>query len=243
MLTLNQIFRVSSHIVTQIIETEFIVRTKGNISQISFTTGIGVRLMLIDTINTQSVELVQRSHPLGVTFRQVIVHGNHMHTVSGQRIQEYRQGSHQRFTFTGCHFGNFTFMKYHTTKQLYIIVYHVPSGIVTSGHPMVLINRFIAFYTDKIFRCSQLTVEIGSGYYYFLVFSKAACRIFYNGKSYRQHFIQRLFIFLQYFFFQFINLSKKLFPVFHLRFFYKSLQFFNFRFFFRSRLLDILLQL
>ena len=49
--TLNQTFWVQCHIVTQVVETKFIIGTKCDISQVSFTSFFRIWLMLIDTIN------------------------------------------------------------------------------------------------------------------------------------------------------------------------------------------------
>ena len=50
--TLNQILRVLRHVITQIVETELIVGSEGNICHISLTTSFAVGLVLIDTVNT-----------------------------------------------------------------------------------------------------------------------------------------------------------------------------------------------
>lgn len=101
--------------------------------------------MTVDAVYAESVEHVKRSHPFGVTFCQVVVHGYYVYAVSGQCIQEYGEGSHQGFTFTCCHFGNFTFVQYHATEQLYVIVNHVPHRVVAAGVPMVLPDGFVTF--------------------------------------------------------------------------------------------------
>ena len=91
MLALYQVFGADSHVVTQVVETEFVVRTERDVCQVCLTACVGVRLMTVDTIYAQSVEHIKRSHPFGVTFGEVIIHGNHVHTVSGQCVKEYRE--------------------------------------------------------------------------------------------------------------------------------------------------------
>ncbi|CCY50332.1 uncharacterized protein BN523_00125 [Bacteroides sp. CAG:189] len=93
-LTLYEVFRADGHVVTQIVETEFVVCTESDVCQISLTACIRVRLVSVDTVDAQSVEHVKRSHPFRVTFCQIVVHGYNVHTVSGQCVQEHRQGSH-----------------------------------------------------------------------------------------------------------------------------------------------------
>ena len=64
MCALYQIGGRYGHVITQIVETELVVGTEGDISLISLTTGLRVRLMLIDTIHAQAMEHIERTHPL-----------------------------------------------------------------------------------------------------------------------------------------------------------------------------------
>ena len=116
MLALYQVFRTNRHIITQVIEAELVIGTKCNVCHISTAAGFRVGLMLIDAIHTQAMEHIQRTHPFRVTLSQVIINGYDMHTVSGQRIEEYRKRSHQGLTFTCRHFGNLALMQYDTTE-------------------------------------------------------------------------------------------------------------------------------
>ena len=116
------------------------------------------------------MEHIERAHPFGVTFGQIVVYGYHMYTVSGQCVEEYGEGSHQCLTFTRCHFGDLTFMQYDATEQLYIVVYHVPDNFRTACLPVVLPDGFVAFNAYEVFRGSQVTVEFGSRHYDFFIF-------------------------------------------------------------------------
>ena len=64
-------------------------------------------------------------HPLGVTASQVVVDRDKMDAFPGQRVQVHRQGSDQRFTFTGLHLGNFALVEDDTTDQLHVVVAHL----------------------------------------------------------------------------------------------------------------------
>ncbi len=68
MFTLHQVFWTDSHIVTQVIETEFIIRTESDIGHISSAACIRIGLVFINTVHTQSMELIQWPHPFRVTF-------------------------------------------------------------------------------------------------------------------------------------------------------------------------------
>ena len=66
--------------------------------------------MLVDAIHRESVEHIERSHPLGVTLGEVVVDGYHMHTVACEGVEEHRQCGDESLTLTGCHLGNLTLM-------------------------------------------------------------------------------------------------------------------------------------
>ena len=72
--------------------------------------------MLVDTVYTQSVEHVERSHPLGVTLGQVIVHCDHVYTVACQGVKEHRQRGDERLTLTRSHLGNLSLMEHGAAK-------------------------------------------------------------------------------------------------------------------------------
>ena len=94
------------------------------------------------------MEHVKRSHPLRVTLGEVVVDGHDMHTVSCQRIEEYRQGSDEGLTLTSSHLGNLTLMQYNTTEELYVIVYHLPFKVVTTCCPVVVVYCLVTVNGD-----------------------------------------------------------------------------------------------
>ena len=86
MTALHEVGRRDSHIVTQIVETELVVGSEGDICLIGLTTSLRVGLVLIDTIDAQTMEHIERTHPLRVTFGQIVIDGYHVNTISGQGI-------------------------------------------------------------------------------------------------------------------------------------------------------------
>ena len=70
------------HVVPQVVESKFVVGAVGDVRQVGFPALLAVGLVSVDAIHSESVELEQRSHPLRVTSRQVIVDRDHMHSLS-----------------------------------------------------------------------------------------------------------------------------------------------------------------
>ena len=76
MFTLHHVLRCHGHVVAQVVEAEFVVCAECDVAFVGAAALRGVGLVLVDAV----VEHVERAHPLGVTFREVVVDGNHMHT-------------------------------------------------------------------------------------------------------------------------------------------------------------------
>ena len=118
-----------------------------------------------------------------------------MHTIAREGVEEHRQGCHEGFTFTRRHLGNLALMKYDTTKQLHVVVNHVPGHLVATSNPMVVPNGFVTIDVHEIVLDGEITVEIGCRHddIAILCFSKTACSVLYDGIYRRQHFCQTLF--------------------------------------------------
>src|SRR5574344_200132 len=121
------------------------------------------------------MELVERTHPLRVSFGEIIIYSYYMNTFCRKRIQKYRQSSHKCFTLSCRHLGNFSLVKNNTTNQLNIIVDHVPLYHVSSGHPACLPYCFVSRYHHIIVFCGYVSVKRGSSYFKFLILLKSSC--------------------------------------------------------------------
>ena len=103
-------------------------------------------------------------------------------------------------------------MQNHTSKKLYVIMYHLPFQVVASRSPMVVINGFVTVYCDKVLMRigGQFTVKVGSCNNRFLVLCKSACGVFDDGKSNGHYFVQCFLVLIECDFVKFINLIKNL---------------------------------
>ena len=120
---LHPLCRRIDHVVTQVVETELVVRSVRDIGRVGSLFHVMLHLRQIDA-DRQPEEAVQTPHPLSIATGQIIVDGDDMHAVSGQRVQIRRQGCNQCFAFAGSHFGNFSVVQNHATDQLNIEVAH-----------------------------------------------------------------------------------------------------------------------
>ncbi len=129
---LNQGLQTGSHVVTQVIEAEFVIGSVGDIRVVS-----GFFCIFVLTMNHgshgEAKEAVEPTHPFGVTLSQVIVHRYHVHPFSFQCIEVNGQGTNQCFSFSGLHLGNIAFVQYHSSNHLHIEGHHVP-GVIKAAH-------------------------------------------------------------------------------------------------------------
>ena len=143
MLALYQIGWVGSHVITKIIETELVVGTEGDICQVCLAALVGIRTVLVDTIYRETVEHIERSHPLRVTLSQIVVHGNDVNTIASQGIQKDRCCTYKGLTLTGSHLGNLTLLENN-------VVNHFPLHIITAGCPVVVIDSLVAIDGNEV---------------------------------------------------------------------------------------------
>ena len=140
-LRLLQMFRVTfivarrrPHIITEIVEAEFVIRSVRDIA------GVGL-LSLFDghiALNGADCEpksAVDRSHPLHVATREIVVDGNDMDTRTRQGIEIGRKCGDQRFSFAGDHFSDLPGVEYHSSYELDIVVPHfqISTSRLTTG--------------------------------------------------------------------------------------------------------------
>ena len=134
---LYQILRILRHVVTQIVKTEFVICTKGDIRQVCTTACLAVGLVLVNAIHAETMEHVNGSHPFRVTLGQIVIDRYHMNTIASQRVKENGKCSGKGLTLSGKHLGDFSLMQHCTSEQLHIKVNHSPLHVVSACYPMV----------------------------------------------------------------------------------------------------------
>ena len=110
MVTLQDLLQIGTHVVAQVIETKFVIRGVGDVC---FVCELFLRLLHARDGNAvgQTKEIINDPHPVCVTFGEVIVNRNHMHTAPRQGVQVDGQGRHKGFTLAGFHFRDVAFVQ------------------------------------------------------------------------------------------------------------------------------------
>ena len=119
MAALHHLRHVVLHVVAQIVEAEFVVRSVGDVR------GVGLPALIVvkavdDDADGHAEKLVDLAHPLGVAAGQIVVDGDDVHALPGERIEIDRGRGDERLAFAGAHFGDRAFMQDQAADQLNI---------------------------------------------------------------------------------------------------------------------------
>ena len=190
---LHQFFRVAAHIVAQVIETELVVRSVGNIAVIGVLALVAVWFVFVDTIDGQAVELEKHTHPLGVALSQVVVHRDHMHPLARQSVKIDRQSGHKGLTLTSGHLSYLALVEDCAADELHVVVDHIPRNLVAAGHPVVVVVGLVALDIHAVESGTEVAVVVSRSHLHNLVLGEAASR-FLNyreclGKYLIEHFL------------------------------------------------------
>ncbi len=121
------------HVVAQVVETQLVVRGVGDVA------GIGLTLLLTglpgaDHADRQPEEAEDASHPVRIAPCEIVVDGDDVHALAGQRIEIGGERRDQRLAFAGAHLGDLAVMQHRTADQLDVEVAHVEHAPARLAH-------------------------------------------------------------------------------------------------------------
>ncbi len=73
-----------------------------------------------DAADGEPQELVDGAHPGGVALGEIVVDGDDMHALAGERVEIDGQRGDQRLAFAGLHLGDAAVMQHHAADQLHV---------------------------------------------------------------------------------------------------------------------------
>ena len=130
---LHQLAGVDAHIIPEVVEAHLVVGAVGDVG------GVGVLALLRgqavnDQTHLQAKEAMHLAHPLGVTLGQIVVDGDDVDALAGQRVQIGGEGGHQRFAFAGLHLGDPALMQHDAAHQLHPVGAHAQHAVRRLPH-------------------------------------------------------------------------------------------------------------
>ena len=84
--TLHPVCHLIDHVVTQVVKAVFVVGAVGDVSAVSSLLFFTRHLRQIDA-HRHTQKVVELAHPLRIAIGKVIIHRDHMHALTRQRIQ------------------------------------------------------------------------------------------------------------------------------------------------------------
>ena len=209
-LALHEVGGRHGHVVAEVVEAKLVVGTKGDIGLVGAAALLAVGLVLVDAIDGEAVELIERAHPLGVALGEVVVDSDDVDTIARESVEEDGERGDEGLTLTRGHLGDLALMKHLTTKDLDVVVDHLPLQVVATSGPVVVIDGLVTVDGDEVLGRvgSELAVEVGSRDDGLLVLGEATGRILDDAKGHRHHLVEGLLITIEGLLLQFVDLVE-----------------------------------
>ena len=81
-------------------------------------------------------------------------------------------------------------MQYDTTDELYIVVYHIPSDLVTSCYPVVVVDSLVAIDLHEVVIYRQISIHLRGSDNDRLIIGKASCSLLDNSKGRGENLVE-----------------------------------------------------
>ena len=127
-ISLYQLFFINNHVVTKVIKSQFVVGYVSNITSICFTAFFRCHVVEYHT-DSQTKEFMNLTHPLSISFCQIVIDGYDVNTLAFQCIQICRKCGNKCLTFTGLHLSDTSLMQDNTTNDLYTVMLHTKNSL------------------------------------------------------------------------------------------------------------------
>ena len=164
---LHQLAGVDAHIIPEVVEAHLVVGAVGDVG------GVGVLALLRgqavnDQTHLQAKEAMHLAHPLGVTLGQIVVDGDDVDALAGQRVQIGGEGGHQSLALAGLHLGDPALMQHDAAHQLHPVGTHPQHPVCSLPHGgkglrQNVVQRFAVGETLLELRRFGLKLRIGQG--------------------------------------------------------------------------------
>ena len=126
---------VDGHVVTQVVKAHLVVRAVGDVGGIRLL-ALGTRHIVHDQADAQPEEAVDLAHPLTVAAGEVVVDGDDVHALAGERVEVGRQNGDEGLALAGLHLRDAALMQHDAADDLHAKRLHAeytPRGLARRG--------------------------------------------------------------------------------------------------------------
>src|SRR6185437_11899001 len=120
---LHGVLEVELHVVAQVVEAELVVGAVGDVGTVGFA-ALLVGEVVHDDADGEAEEAVDLAHPLGVALGEVVIDGDDVDAVAGERVEVAGKCGDERLAFAGLHLGDLALVKDHAADHLDVEVTH-----------------------------------------------------------------------------------------------------------------------
>ena len=124
---------VELHVVAQVVEAELVVRPVGDVGAVGLL-ALAVVHAVLDDAHGEAQEAVEPAHPLGVALGQVVVDGDHVDALAGERVQVGGQGGDEGLALARLHLRDHPAVQHHPADELDVEVAHVEHAPAALAH-------------------------------------------------------------------------------------------------------------
>ena len=132
-LALHHLIETPRHVIAQVVEADLVVGDVGDVAQIRFAPRGRIEIVL-DDADRHAERAIQRAHPLGIAFGEIIVDGDDVHALARERVEIDRQRGDERLALAGAHLGNVAFVQRLAAHQLNVEVAHPHDAFAGLAH-------------------------------------------------------------------------------------------------------------
>ena len=145
------------HVVAQVVEAELVV---GGVGDVAVVLSLALRIVeaVHDDADRQSEEFVDLPHPFGVALGEIIVDGDDVDAVAGERVEIDRERGDQRLALAGLHLGDPALVQHHAADKLDVempLAEGALAGLAHGGesrHQDVVCRRSLRELLTELFR-------------------------------------------------------------------------------------------
>ena len=121
------------HVVAQVVEAELRVGAVHHVAGVRAVLLV-VGLHVLQHPHRESQSLVDRAHPFGVAAGEVVVDGDQVHALAGQRVERHRERGRERLALAGLHLRDAALVQRHRADQLHVEVAHPHLALAGLAH-------------------------------------------------------------------------------------------------------------
>ena len=121
MAALYALFREGDHVVAQVVETELVAGTVGDIGSVGGLPALGTHATLQEA-DVHAQAIIDQRHHLGVTPGKVVVDRHDMDAPARDSVEVTRERRDEGLTLTGAHLGDHAHVQDNATDDLRVEV-------------------------------------------------------------------------------------------------------------------------